>query len=115
MHSPCFLLTGRELSFDKHAVLEFRSYVQTHEEHSNGMEPWTMGAICLGPMGNTQGRHWFLSLTSRCHIIHHHWTTLPMPQEVVLCITQISHAQGMPSHITYANWRGDEISDQGFS
>ena len=46
VHSPRFLHMGRELSFDKHAVLEFGSYVQTHEEHSNGMEPRTMGAIC---------------------------------------------------------------------
>ena len=55
VHSPHFLLTGRELSFDKHAVLEFGSYIQTHEEHSNGMEPRTMGALCLGPTGNAQG------------------------------------------------------------
>ena len=57
VHSPHFLLTGQELSFDKHAVLEFGSYVQTHEEHSNGMEPRTMGAICLGPTGNAQRGH----------------------------------------------------------
>ena len=62
VHSPCFHLMGWELSFDKHAVLEFGSYIQTHEEHSNVMEPWTMGAICLGPMGNAQGGHWFFSL-----------------------------------------------------
>ena len=112
VYSPRFLLTGRELSFDKHAVLEFRSYVQTHEEHSNGMEPRTMGAICLGPTGNAQGGHWFLSLTSGSRIIRHHWTPLPMPQEVVHRITQIGRAQGMPSHIMYANRCGDEISDR---
>ena len=92
VHSPHFLLTGQELSFDKHAVLKFRPYVQTHEEHSNGMEPRTMGAICLGPTGNTQGGHWFFSLMSRCRNIRHHWTALPMPQEVVHRITQIGHA-----------------------
>ena len=112
VHSPHFLLTGRELLFDKHAVLEFRSYVQTHEEHSNGMEPRTMGAICLGPTGNAQGGHWFFSLMSGSHIICHCWTALPMPQEVVHCITQISHAQGMLSRISYANRHGDEISDR---
>ena len=101
--SPQFLLTGWELSFDKLTVLEFRSYFQTHEEHSNGMEPRTMGAICLGPMGNSQGGHWFVSLTSGSRIIHHCWTLIPMPQEVVHRITQIGRAQGMPSCITYAN------------
>ena len=70
-----------------------------------------MGAICLGPMGNAQGGHWFLSLTSRSRIICHCWAPLPMPQEVVHRITQIGCAQGMPSRITYANRHGDEISD----
>ena len=112
VHSPRFLLTGRELSFDRHAVLEFGSYAQTHEEHSNGMEPWTMGTICLAPTGNAQGGHWFLSLTSGSHIICHRWTPLPMPQEVVHRITQIGHAQAMPSCIMYANRCSDEISDR---
>ena len=71
-----------------------------------------MGAICLGPMGNTQGGHWFFSLTSGCRIVHHRWTALPMPQEVILHVSQIGHAQEMPSHITYVNRRGDEISNR---
>ena len=74
-----------------------------------------MGAICLGPTGNTgnaQGGHWFLSLTSRSRIIHHRWTLLPMPQEIVHRITQIGCTRGMPSCITYANRCGDEISDR---
>ena len=70
-----------------------------------------MGAICLGPTGNAQGGHWFFSLTSGSRIVHRCWTALPMPQEVILRISQIGRAQGMPSHITYANRRGDEISD----
>ena len=102
---------GRELSFDKHAVLEFGSYVQTHEEHSNGMEPQTMGATCLGPTGNAPGGHWFFSLTSGCRIVPHRWTALPMPQEAILRVSQIGRAQGMPSCITYVNRWGDEISD----
>ena len=70
-----------------------------------------MGAICLGPMGNAQGGHWFFSLTSGCHVVHHCWTALPMPQEVILCVSQIGSAQGMSSRVTYANRWGDEISD----
>ena len=70
-----------------------------------------MGAICLGPMGNAQGGHWFFSLTSGCCIVHHHWTALSKPQKIIVCVSQIGHAQGMPSRITYANRRGNEISD----
>ena len=71
-----------------------------------------MGAICLGPTGNAQGGHWFFSLTSGCRIVRHHWTALPMPQEVILRMSQIGHAQGMPSRITYVNRQGNEISDR---
>ena len=111
VHSPRFLFMGRELSFDKHTVLEFGSYIQTHEEYSNGMESWTTGAICRGPTGNAQGGHWFFSLTSGCHIVHHCWTALPIPQEVIFRNSQIGRAQGMPSCVTYVNRWGDEISD----
>ena len=55
-------MTGQTLSFQRHARLELGVYVQTHEEHDNSMGPRTLGAICLGPTGNQQGGHWFLSL-----------------------------------------------------
>ena len=64
VHSPRYLMTGRELTYSKHAVIEFGKYVQTHEEHNNSMSSQTLGAICLGPTGNSQGGHWFMSLTS---------------------------------------------------
>ena len=82
-HSPRFHLTGYELSYDTHAVLEFGAYVQTHEEHTDDMTQWTMGAICLGPPGNCQGGHWFMSLTSGACITRHQWTPLPMPQDAI--------------------------------
>ena len=53
-HSPCYIMMGQELSYDKHICLEFGEYVQTHKEHTND----TVGSICLGPMGNMQGSHW---------------------------------------------------------
>ena len=36
---------------------------------------------------------------------------MTMPQEVILRVSQIGHAQEMPSRITYANRQGNEISD----
>ena len=70
-----------------------------------------MGAVCLGPTGNAQGGHWFFSLSSGCRVVHHCWTALPMPQQAILHVSQIGHAQGMPSRITYVNRQGDEKSD----
>ena len=51
-NSPWYIMTGHEVSCSHHAVIEFGSYVQTHEEHSNDMQQHTLGAICLGPTGN---------------------------------------------------------------
>jgi hypothetical protein len=60
--SPRYILTGRLIDYNKHVHLEIGSYVQTHEEHSNDMRPRTIGATCLGPTGNEQGGHYFMSL-----------------------------------------------------
>ena len=110
-HSPRYFLTGYELTFDKHAILEFGSYVQTHEEHTNDMSHHTLGAVCLGPTGNRQGGHWFMSLSSGGRITRHRWTTLPMPQEAIEQVNQIGLNQGMPSTITYADRQGQELQD----
>jgi hypothetical protein len=48
--SPCYLLTRQPLDYKKHVCLEIGAYIQTHEEHANGMEARTIGAICLGLM-----------------------------------------------------------------
>ena len=71
----------------------------------------TLGAICLGPTGNRQGGHWFMSLSSGARITRHRWTTLPMPQEAIERVNQIGLNQGMPSTITYADRQGQEIQD----
>lgn len=110
-YSPSYIMTGRTLSYNKHAVLKFGSYVQTHEEHSNDMSQRTMGCICLGPAGNQQGGHWFMSLTSGERVVRYQWTTLPMPREVIERVSSMGKAQWMPTSITYADRRGHEITD----
>jgi hypothetical protein len=51
-YSPCYIMTSQQLSYVKHAVIEFGLYVQTHEEHLNNMDQHTTGCICLVPTGN---------------------------------------------------------------
>ena len=109
--SPRYIMTGQTLNFQRHARLELGAYVQTHEEHDNSMGPRTLGAICLGPTGNQQGGHWFLSLTSGARIIHHRWTSLPAPREVIRQVNSMGKHQGMPSTLTFANRVGTEICD----
>ena len=63
-------MTGKQLDYNKHVQAEFREYVQTHEEHDSDMYDRTLGAICLGPMGNQQGGHYFMSLATGERLIH---------------------------------------------
>ena len=110
-HSPRFILTGRDLTYDKHVRLPFGAYVQTHEEHTNDLRHRTLGAICLGPTGNAQGGHYFMSLTSGARLVRHRWTPLPMPSDAIQRVTQMGRAQHMPSTVTFADRHGNEIAD----
>ena len=83
----------------------------SHEQHDNSMQARTLGAICLGPTGNIQGAHWFMSLTSGARIIRYRWTELPVPADVLARVNGIAQAQGMPIRVTYSNRRGEEIGD----
>ena len=57
-------MTGKQLDYNKHVQAEFGEYVQTHEEHDADMYHRTVGAICLGPTGNQQDGHYFMSLAT---------------------------------------------------
>ena len=110
-YSPRYILTGQHVLASKHAVIPFGAYVQTHEPHTNDMGQRTASCICLGPTGNTQGGHYFMSLTSGDKIVRHRWTELPMPREAITRVNTIARRQKMPSTITYANRQGAEILD----
>lgn len=81
--SPRELITGQEIDYNRHCRLEFGEYVQVHEEHDNSMNPHTMGALSLHPTGNAQGRYYFYSLNTSRVLNRNHWTSLPMPAEVI--------------------------------
>ena len=56
---PTINMTGQEPDDNKHVCLEFREYVQSHEEHTNEMMNCILRVTCL-----TQGilawlNHWF--------------------------------------------------------
>ena len=111
-HSPRYLLTGRELENPLHVHLEFGEYVQTHEKHGNRMTDRTVGAICLGPNGNSQGGHYFMCLTTGARITRDRWTDLPMPHEVIHRVTEMGCQQGMPATLTFADRHGSELEDR---
>ena len=91
--------------------LEFGAYAQTHEAHDNDMRPRTIGAICLGPSGNEQGGHYFLSLRTGRRLLRNHWTALPMPDDAILRVSQLGREQNMPKTLTFADRYGHEFPD----
>ena len=109
--SPRYLLTGRHLDYHKHVRLEFGSYAQTHEEHTNDMKARTLGAICLGPSGNEQGGHYFMCLRTGRRLHRFAWTPLPMPDDAITRVTALGAQQGMPKTLTFSDWFGHELPD----
>ena len=59
--SPSEIVLGCKLNYNSHCKVEFGQYVQTHEEHSNGMQEHTLGAIATRP-SNDAGAYYFISL-----------------------------------------------------
>jgi hypothetical protein len=110
-HCIACLLMGKHLDYWKQICLEFSAYVQMHEEHSNDMQPQRIGTICLGPSGNEQGGHYFMSLMTGHHLLRAHWTELPMPLDAIVRVGNLGRQQGMPKTLTFADRHGFEIPD----
>ena len=110
-HSPRYIMTGTQLNYDKHVRCEFGAYAQVDREHSNNMNERAVGGICLGPTGNAQGTHNFLSLSTGKRIKGTVWRGLPMPEDVILRVNQMGKDQGFPKTLTFADRHGNEIPD----
>eukprot|EP00957_Ditylum_brightwellii_P209437 15361763-Ditylum_brightwellii.AAC.1 len=105
--NPQGLITGTHIDYNRHVCVEFREYVHTHERHSNGMEPCTVGAIALRPTENELGRHFFLGLTTGRWLLCNRWTALPLPSDVVRQVNQLAHCN--PKGLTFADRSGQPL------
>ena len=81
--SPRTIITGQQVDYKRHCCFQFGEYTQTHEEHNNSMNPRTVGAIALRPVGNGQGSYYFLSVTTGRVLNRLPPTSLPMPDDVI--------------------------------
>ena len=81
--SPHTILTGQQVDCKHHCRFQFREYAQTHEEHNNSMNPRTVGALSLHPVGNGQGSFFFLSISTGRILNRLHATTLPTPDSII--------------------------------
>ena len=109
--SPCLIMTGRNINYRRHVQLEFGSYVQTHAAHTNDMQARTVGAICLGPSGNTQGGHYLMSLATGRRLHRYSWTTLLMPDNVIRAVNRLGAKQHIPKSLTFADHTSFEPPD----
>ena len=91
--SPREVVTGLQIDHNKHCKYEFGEYVHTHEEHTNGMELRTVGALALFPTGNCQGGVYFLSLLTGRVLNRTCATKLPMPDDVIDCVHHMARQQ----------------------
>ena len=110
-HSPCYIMTGQHLDYNKHVRAEFGEYVQTHEEHDSDMHERTVGAICLGPNGNQQGGHYFMSFVMGVRLVRSRWTLLPLPREAQSRVKSFGSKQNMPKTLTFGDRHGHKIPD----
>jgi Zinc knuckle len=110
--SPRTIVTGLTIDYNNHCQLEFGAYVQTHEAHDNSMATRTTGAIALRPTGNQQGTFYFYSLTTGRILTRNHWTSLPMPAEVIDRIHVLSRrGRGRPAGFHIAARDGIPLLD----
>lgn len=108
--SPREIITGVPIDADKHCVIPFGAYAQTHEQHDKNMESRTIGAIALRPTGNAQEGHFFYNLQTGKHISRNRWTELPMPTEVVRRIHQMAKSPNTNT-LTFGNRNNGEDDD----
>ena len=83
---PREAFTGRKTDYERDLRVEFGEYVQAIDAtitKTNSTEPRTQGAIALCPTGNLAGSVRFFCLETGGIITRDHWTSLPMPREVV--------------------------------
>ena len=96
--SPATIVTGCPRVDFNSLRIEFGAYVQLFDDHtpSNTPRARSLGAIALGPTGNAQGAHYFLSLASGSRISRHRWTELPITDLAIARVEALAFAQDQP-------------------
>ena len=66
-YSPCIILGGTPLDYNKHCIVPFGAYVQANHESTptNDNTVHTLDCIYLCPCSNLQGGHELMDLNSR--------------------------------------------------
>ena len=84
--SPLEAFNGRKPNYKIDIKgISFGDYVQAENPNiqKNGMEPRTLGAIALYPVGNIQGSYFFYVMATGKVVSRDRWELLPIPAEVI--------------------------------
>jgi hypothetical protein len=78
--------------------IEFGAYALVFEDNdpTNTMKRRATGAIVLTPTGNTQGGHYFMSLTTGKRLSRQQWDEIPMPDGVIAAVEAMAAEQDQP-------------------
>jgi hypothetical protein len=104
------IMSGKIIDFNEFS-LPFGTYCQVHEEKlpRNSLAERTLGAISLGPSGNAQGGHKFVTLNMSRVITRWSWDVIPMPKSVVVRVNYIGRDQ--PIQPVFLDHAGNPIGD----
>jgi hypothetical protein len=109
--SPCTIMTGTALGFNKHCQIPCGAYAEVHEDNNitTTMTERTQPAICLGPTANFQGSYKFLSLKTGKRITGKQFKELPMPNSVIRKIEAMATRNNQDKVITFCIRSRDHI------
>jgi len=99
-YSPRDLVFGEQkLNYDIVCKIPFGAYAKVHDDLkiTNTMQSLTTGAISLGATGNAQGTYRFFNLHTGELIVRRRWTELPIPQEAITRLQDITYAELDPN------------------
>eukprot|EP00536_Pseudo-nitzschia_multiseries_P000748 jgi/Psemu1/1685/gm1.1685_g len=92
--SPTTIVKGRVSLFQRDFHVIFGEYAQTYEGTDNNMQPRTIGAIALGPIGNIQGS-----------------VPPPMPSEAIKRVERMTRRSR--SRLTFGDRNNNKAEDSG--
>eukprot|EP00957_Ditylum_brightwellii_P004904 373740-Ditylum_brightwellii.AAC.1 len=105
------IVWGHTLDETRHCKLPYGAYAQVINEAEpiNDVDNTrTVGAICLGPVGNVQGGYKFLNLNTREH-------QLPIPKNIIVIVDALGCKQKQKPNITITDCNGNHILDDPIS
>lgn len=110
--SPRGLVTGVVIDANKHCVIPFGEFVQTHDQNKNTMASRKIDTIALRPTGNAQGGYYFYFLQTGRPINCNRWTEIPMTADVVQRVQKITQTNALKRVVFGNRWNEEDEQEE---